>query len=64
MTQSTRITTVACPTCKTLVEWNEKQAWRPFCSERCQKIDFGDWASETFTIAGGSALDDNYGEEL
>ena len=25
--------------------------FRPFCSERCQMIDLGDWANENFKIA-------------
>ena len=51
------ITTVQCPTCKTKVEWIEKNTHRPFCSERCQQIDFGYWATENFAIAGEPALD-------
>ena len=43
---------VNCPTCKEIVEWNEKSTWRPFCSERCKMIDFGEWASERHSIPG------------
>jgi len=42
---------VNCPTCNEIVQWNEKNAFRPFCSERCKLIDFGDWASERNVIA-------------
>ena len=35
----------------------EKNTHRPFCSKRCQQIDFGDWATESFAIAGEPALD-------
>lgn len=35
-----------CPTCNTLVEWKPENKYRPFCSERCKLIDFGEWASE------------------
>ena len=42
--------TVNCPTCSDTVLWVESNTWRPFCSERCQLIDFGDWASEKNTI--------------
>jgi uncharacterized protein len=45
---------VNCPTCKEIVEWNEQNSYRPFCSERCQLIDFGEWASERHSIAGES----------
>ena len=26
--------------------------FRPFCSERCQMVDLGTWASEKYRIAG------------
>lgn len=44
--------TVNCPTCREIVSWNEDYPWRPFCSERCKLIDFGDWASEKHAIPG------------
>jgi endogenous inhibitor of DNA gyrase (YacG/DUF329 family) len=25
--------------------------WRPFCSERCQTIDLGNWASEEYRLS-------------
>jgi len=50
---------VACPTCKTLVEYSLNNKYRPFCSERCQRIDFGDWANENYKIP-----DNNPPEEL
>lgn len=47
---------VQCPTCAKQVEWNERQRWRPFCSERCRLIDLGLWASEELRI-GGETVD-------
>lgn len=44
--------TVTCPTCGAKVEWTEKNAYRPFCSERCKKIDLGAWAEEKYKIPG------------
>ncbi len=41
---------VTCPTCKTLIEYSTSNKFRPFCSERCQRIDLGDWASENYRI--------------
>jgi uncharacterized protein len=41
---------VNCPTCKTQVEWVETSEYRPFCSKKCQLIDFGEWANEEKTI--------------
>lgn len=47
--------TVNCPHCNEIVTWNESSPWRPFCSERCKLIDFGDWASERHGIPGEPA---------
>ena len=42
---------VNCPTCKNEVVWNDESKFRPFCSDRCQKIDLGAWANEEYSIA-------------
>lgn len=41
---------VNCPTCKNKVLMTEAFPERPFCSKRCQQIDFGGWASEEYQI--------------
>ena len=41
---------VNCPTCQKIVPWTETQVYRPFCSRKCQLIDFGEWASERHSI--------------
>jgi endogenous inhibitor of DNA gyrase (YacG/DUF329 family) len=46
------MTMVKCPTCEARTPWNEDNAFRPFCSERCKLIDLGAWASERFVVAG------------
>lgn len=46
---------VDCPTCKTSVEWDPNNRFRPFCSERCRLIDLGEWFSEERSIAGDDA---------
>ena len=46
---------VNCPTCKQSVPWNDQSIYRPFCSKRCQQIDFGEWATESFSIPGSPA---------
>ena len=60
--QPTRI--VACPTCQTAAKWAESNPYRPFCSERCKLIDFGEWAGEGHIIAGeegtGPMQDEEY----
>jgi uncharacterized protein len=40
---------VKCPQCGTEAEY-EGNEWRPFCSERCKMLDFGDWADEKFAL--------------
>ena len=48
--------TVNCPTCGKTVVWSPANSYRPFCSERCQLIDFGEWATEKKSIPGELAL--------
>ena len=43
---------VKCPACGKPVVWDASSRFRPFCSERCQMIDLGTWASEKYRIAG------------
>lgn len=45
-----KILEVNCPTCSKKVVWNTDSKFRPFCSERCQQIDLGAWASESYSI--------------
>ena len=45
---------VGCPNCKKLVEYSVNNKFRPFCSERCQMIDLGDWANENYKIPDNS----------
>ena len=37
---------------KRQVEWKAENKYRPFCSERCKLIDFGEWANEEKRIVG------------
>jgi len=41
---------VPCPRCGTLTPYGPENPWRPFCSERCKLIDFGDWAAERYRL--------------
>ena len=50
-----------CPICKKTVEW-EANAYRPFCSQRCQLIDLGNWASEKYALPSESASDNEEDE--
>ncbi|MCC6271851.1 MAG: DNA gyrase inhibitor YacG [Deltaproteobacteria bacterium] len=61
---------VQCPQCRQEVPY-EGNPHRPFCSERCRRIDLGTWASEGYAIPGQSLeveeqspdLGQNAGEE-
>jgi endogenous inhibitor of DNA gyrase (YacG/DUF329 family) len=44
-----------CSICKKPVDMSRGNHFRPFCSERCQMIDLGTWASEKYRIAGKAA---------
>jgi hypothetical protein len=39
-----------CPNCKKETAW-ESNPYRPFCSERCQLLDFGAWIDEEYRVA-------------
>ena len=41
---------IPCPSCRKPVVWSEESPYRPFCSKRCQMVDFGDWAMERHRI--------------
>lgn len=38
-----------CPLCRRETIWDDNP-WRPFCSERCQAIDLGNWATESYKV--------------
>jgi endogenous inhibitor of DNA gyrase (YacG/DUF329 family) len=40
---------VKCPTCGNQVDYKNNE-YRPFCSERCQLLDFGAWADEKYNL--------------
>ena len=50
-------TVVECPTCSAKVEWKPENKFRPFCSERCKKIDLGAWAEEKYAIPAAPPKD-------
>ena len=41
---------VPCPTCGGPSLYSPANPYRPFCSERCKKIDLGAWASESYRM--------------
>lgn len=56
--------TVKCPTCQTEVRWTSDNIHRPFCSERCQLIDLGEWASGNRFIPEDAEYDDTTASDL
>lgn len=59
MSTSPRPREVKCPNCGKPVLWLPENTFRPFCSERCRKIDLGAWASDVYRVPGETPLDDD-----
>ena len=49
---------VNCPTCQAKVAWSQSNEFRPFCSNRCKKIDLGAWAEEKYVVTTPAPSDD------
>ena len=49
---------VRCPQCGDDALWAPENPWRPFCSERCRKIDLGAWANEEYRVPVAEQRDD------
>ena len=49
--------TVSCPCCNGPSLYAASNPYRPFCSERCQKIDLGAWANEEFRVPTSPPLE-------
>ncbi len=47
---STKARRVACPSCRTDIEWSTDNPFRPFCSRRCKLTDLGAWASGAYRL--------------
>lgn len=43
-----------CPICDKPTSWKDNP-FRPFCSERCKLIDFGNWADENYAVPAENA---------
>ena len=50
---------VKCPNCVKQVIMNDSSPFRPFCSQRCRSLDFGEWASEAHVIEGKEITEDD-----
>ena len=55
-----------CPGCGGPSEYGPRNAYRPFCSDRCKNHDFGAWATESYRVAEspGAAGDDADSDNL
>lgn len=51
-----------CPKCRQPALLGRDNAFRPFCSERCQQLDFSGWVAERYVIAE-PALPDTSAED-
>lgn len=50
--------TVTCPACGGASLYASSNPYRPFCCERCRKLDLGAWASERFKVSVAPAPTD------
>jgi hypothetical protein len=50
---------VPCPRCRRITLFSPQNPWRPFCSERCKRADFGAWASESYRVEADAPPDDD-----
>lgn len=48
--QKPAVRIVVCPQCGGDSVYAPSNPYRPFCSERCKKIDLGAWASESYRM--------------
>ena len=44
-----------CPICKKPASRGADNPFRPFCSERCKLIDFGNWADGNYSVPAENA---------
>jgi endogenous inhibitor of DNA gyrase (YacG/DUF329 family) len=60
---SPKLRIVTCPQCGGDSIYAASNPYRPFCSERCKKMDLGAWASESFRVPTEGPPDDaQYGD--
>jgi endogenous inhibitor of DNA gyrase (YacG/DUF329 family) len=50
MSATQHYTVVKCPACGKPVEWRPESLFRPFCSDRCKRVDLGAWANEEYRV--------------
>lgn len=55
---------MTCPICKKPADLSPRNRFRPFCSERCQMIDLGTWASGDYKVESSKAADNEHHDDL
>ena len=53
-----------CPICRKPADMSRRNRFRPFCSERCQLIDLGAWASGDYTVEGSKSAGSEHHDDL
>ena len=53
-----------CPICRKPVDPSPVNRYRPFCSERCRRVDLGTWAGEEYRVPGAKADDREHPDDL
>ncbi len=54
---------VVCPKCKKKFNYYESD-YRPFCSEKCQQVDLGNWFLEKYAVPSAAPLSAEEQDEL
>ena len=66
MQMNNKILNIKCPQCRAAFNYYSSD-FRPFCSERCRKIDLGHWFQESYVVplkeAVNESLADDFKEE-
>ena len=55
---------VNCPQCKKEIEYSPQNKFRPFCSNRCQLLDLGEWASNKYAVPIESCSADDLKQKI
>jgi uncharacterized protein len=55
---ATPVRTITCPACGGPSRYASDNAFRPFCSQRCRRLDLGAWASEKYRVGATTAISD------
>lgn len=54
---------VSCPSCHSEVIWSASSPFKPFCSQRCQDMDFLNWSEEKHVLQGSNSYSDVMSED-